>query len=720
MNHGSTWRQRVAVALCVGALVGIPSAFGQIEVIGTHYRPDEPFPQFNDFWFEGATVPDDEAAGDRADYVRPPEAPRFQQPPSAGGRGPDNGGRATRELKLGGSAHLFVRNAGSTPAEVKDLLLGGISLNQAIAFSDQRIRKKFGSIHFADLEPGQLQHLIALGEPIWWKCDPLKIPPGGTAEVIVRLREKPASAAIPASLVYGTRTLDVTVPVNDPAPRLEGISFSPTLRDVYLYFRHPARVAPVRITLDGQDMTARATIHHDASMELTPLVLRLARPLTAGTFVVFGGTYADGSSVMSGLRAWSDELVYGMFGGKPGRSGDLATGKAYIDDLTGHNLNLQMPQVGSAAVQSFFKDARGQSYMDSLGFRFVLSHPGKFGIDNPYALYVHDEPDCGDFRAEGLDENKKIGAMARWVISYGDEFRREMPNVPQMLNLNMSYKPHNWYIYGQIPDIFAVDPYYQRRLKDAYYNHPERIGLYSKATYIYMVAAVAQSSAAPNPLHVILYGNRQTDRDDKTTLFRFPTPPEKRIEVYYALAAGAKGLSYWWYSPAHPAYGLGAATLPQPDPKAVALWREIGLVGAEVRTAGPVLTTSCPADVPVEAPDTLWVRCLAKGDDTLVVLVVNEQYTNTDKGTDITPVRNASATVKLPGWLKRPEVFEITPAGTKPVGARATSAGLRLPLGTVDVTRMFVLTTDTKLRAQLQAYYESKLAANTARLITRE
>ncbi len=48
----------------------------------------------------------------------------------------------------------------------------------------------------------------------------------------------------------------------------------------------------------------------------------------------------------------------------------------------------------------------------------------------------------------------------------------------------------------------------------------------------------------------------------------------ERIEAYYSIAAGAKALSYWWYTPAGEYYGCGGD-----DPASRALWKELGLVG---------------------------------------------------------------------------------------------------------------------------------------------
>ena len=264
-----------------------------------------------------------------------------------------------------------------------------------------------------------------------------------------------------------------------------------------------------------------------------------------------------------------------------------------------------------------------------------------------------------------------------------------------MLNVDYTFPPANWRIYGQLPDIFAADPYYQPRLREAFAKSPERARLFAKATYVFAEAAICKSACAPRPLHIMLYGNRYEQGNDT---FRGPTPAEKRIEAFYAIAAGAKGLSYWWYSPGKPAVGLGAA-----EPGARALWREVGLIGAELRTAGPLITRSSPLALPMTAASPgLWVKTLAAGLDTLLLVVVNDDYTNDHEGTKINPVPNARLKFVPPAWLAAKDVFEILATGTKDISHTTRSGQLELNLGTVNVTRLVIITSDPALRQTAQ------------------
>jgi hypothetical protein len=99
------------------------------------------------------------------------------------------------------------------------------------------------------------------------------------------------------------------------------------------------------------------------------------------------------------------------------------------------------------------------------------------------------------------------------------------------------------------------------------------------------------------------------------------------------------------------------------------------------------------------------------------MLAVNNNYENTDKGTKIETVKSTEVTLKLPSWIKTAQAFEITAGGIKTCSAGTTAEGFRVPLGSLPVTRMIVITSDGKLRSQLQSYYASHLAATAKSLL---
>ena len=186
-------------------------------------------------------------------------------------------------MPLGAYLHLYIHNTSANAVSITDAKLEGVSLANAVAFSDQKRADLWpASIHFSKLPKADLDRLVAAGEPVWWKVDPLSLPPGGFAEVTVRLRRQVKTAAT-LEVLGGEATWKARVPIAD-TPRFRGISFSPALDTVYCYVQHPQRpdAAPVKVLLDGQDVTARTTMAADRAVSVMPLVIRPAQPLAKG------------------------------------------------------------------------------------------------------------------------------------------------------------------------------------------------------------------------------------------------------------------------------------------------------------------------------------------------------------------------------------------------------------------------------------------------------
>jgi hypothetical protein len=151
-------------------------------------------------------------------------------------------------------------------------------------------------------------------------------------------------------------------------------------------------------------------------------------------------------------------------------------------------------------------------------------------------------------------------------------------------------------------------------------------------------------------------------------------------------------------------------------PTAKALYREIGLLGAQVRTIGSLITRSTPISLPVKTDSRLWVRTLTAGTDTIVLLVVNNDVVCDRLGTAIRPVLKTDLTLTLPSWLKARDAFEVTSDGTRRIVWRLADPAAAIDLGRVDLARMIVITSDPNLRQQLQKLYDDKFAANVASL----
>ena len=674
----------VRIAACSFAMFAstltLPAQNTSLTTLAAQYRADATFPDFDPMWRKTAPAT----------------------------------GTAVKPIETGGGVFVYLQNTGKQAVTIDDVLLAGVSLTQAVSETDARKFKKHfraNSIHFSKLSETDRQKLVNAGEPVWWRVEPKQVPAGGVAEVYVRLRRSPLGSVLDlqVKLAAGARQA-VVVPSAPVKSCVADVCFSPSLDTAYLYFAgHTSGTVPKIILVDGVEVTAACKIGTDARLSLVPVVFRPARPFERGSDHCFQAIFPDGTVAIARARVFPADFVYGLWGARRGEGDNAAIGRAFVDEIVMHNINLQMPGVGSPAVASFYKSEEGHALLEKVGVRRVLNTRGKAGYDHPYAYYLADEPDAADSRVPGVPNGKQIGCLGQGLVEFGDELHRGDPLTPSMLNVDSTYAPFNWPTYGQLPDIFAADPYYQPRQREAWAKSPERVKLFSKATYVYAVASICKAGSGPRPLHIMLYGNRYEKGDDK---FRGPTPPEKRIEAYYAVAAGAKGLSYWWFTSSKPAVGLGAA-----EPGARALWREVGLVGAELRTAGPLITRSSPVALPIQTSSKLWVKALAVGLDTLVLVVVNDDYLNDREGTKITPVAEASVRLTLPSWLEPRDTFEIATSGTKLVTHRTAAGQLTLDIGKVDVTRLLVVTSDSNLRHSVQDDYAAHYAGNVAKLL---
>ncbi len=673
--------------LAVTIFAKIPVACGA-QVLDAFFVADRPFPEFVHYWSDLAPEEWSTAAE-----------------------------RESRRT-LGGYIHVYVRNDAADRVSIEDVCLQGISLKQAIAFSGQRKFKKVAqaaSIFFSKLSDSERGVLVAAGEPVWYKIDPITVESGNTAGVVIRLRQQPATPSIDVTLKLNSGNLDVSVVTSPRTSLVKSLSFGSGLKEAYCYLEKGDGVSSVKqILLDGRDITADCTIASDPNIRILPVVCRLSDPLKRGSFHTFTAVLSDGSKATAGLRCWDTELFYGIWGARSGRSGDVALARRFIDELAEHNINGHMITIASDAVREYMNSPEGRRHMEQLGIRRVVMDPAN--ELKAAAYYLADEPDTADYKVEGVPPGSKIGCLGQGLIQRAHELRSIDSSTPNMLNVDMTFKPDNWYTYGQLPDIFAADPYFQSHLADVYYRKPYRIPAYTKATEVYAVASCAYSACAPKPLHIILNSTQVVQSDWK---FRFATPVEKRIEVYYALAAGAKAVSYWWFVPLS-ARGVGSNGLGADTPEARALWREIGLLGAEVRTIGSLISRSCPAEVHVETDHRLWVKSLISGTDTALFLVVNDDYACDRVGTVIKLVDEAKLKISLPKWLIPTAVFEVSCDGVSDVKWQAEGSNLAVDLGRVNVTRLIVVTSNSALRGELQEIYQSKFAQNVAKLRSKQ
>ena len=376
----------------------------------------------------------------------------------------------------------------------------------------------------------------------------------------------------------------------------------------------------------------------------------------------------------------------------------------YLTDMKNHSINVHMG-MASGSSRPFMQSKAEFDFTESLGMRRMETWV--HNTRNPIYYFLLDEPDAQDFGVDAIgDPLKRLGALGQGLISKRRELRSKDHATPQMLNVNSTYSPENWYMYSQLADVYCSDPYYTGVLYSIFKVAPSKLRNHTKPTFVRAVTEICHGSCAPKPLHIILQAVRHNDEECP---MRYPTPEEKRIEAYYAIGEGAKGLSYWWYTPlADLCDGCGDPE----DPEAVALYREIAVLGAELRTAGSLIVNSCPVDLQVTPPDMLSCRCLLVGLDTVIFIFTNEQIVCDRQGTVSIMTDGTEASAILPEDLIVKDLFVVNRYGAHPLLWDQNESLLRIGVGRVQLTRMIVATSDETMRPRLQKLYETNFKQN--------
>ena len=132
---------------------------------------------------------------------------------------------------------------------------------------------------------------------MWYKGDPAgTIPTGGVAQVVIRLRYLPTTPTVAVGVVGVGNTVTTNITVDASAPALASVSFSTDMTQVYLHWRRSGGAAPATVWMDGTNVTANTTTVGDPTMDFGASVIQLAAPLSAMSFHVYQGVYADGKT----------------------------------------------------------------------------------------------------------------------------------------------------------------------------------------------------------------------------------------------------------------------------------------------------------------------------------------------------------------------------------------------------------------------------------------
>jgi hypothetical protein len=555
-------------------------------------------------------------------------------------------------------------------------------------------------------------------EVIWWRTWPNPVPPRGYAEVSVRLRY-PLEADARLSLRAGAQVLEAAVPKTPPPYRIETVGWTgagrrltivaqrlpgdarPTSADaedarsrirensgVFRVGQRPpqppnshefgyspsksatSKSADLRLKkvfLDGRDVTDRAQLLSPEFFQgVCPVVVQLDKELKPGSFHTYKLQTDDGTALACTLRTLDEFLRLGLYG-----AGDLADNvRRGITEASHFHTQTR------AQLDEYLRfGVRNAFHIGEAPAADVVGHPAV------HAYLLHDEPDVWD-AGSPWPEPLRIGFHGPDIVAATHRCAATDPVKPVMSTLDLTYKPGNYYVYAQIPDIVSPDCY------PLTHAQPLR--------WVREVTDACRLAAGPHRVEIIPQVNWE-DRAPDMKFRRPPFPAEVWIQYLYGLGAGARGFSgYEWYDEGN---HHGAKGYPGVMEAVGQTFRRFQLVAPLILQAHPTTLATCDRE-------KVWLKTLVCGPDLLLV-AVNDDYESLPA--DVQVRAQQQVEIRLPNipWLKPTQALQVDDGSFTKLELASLSDGTRLALPTLKVGQVIVVTGDERLSARLLARYRT-------------
>lgn len=508
-------------------------------------------------------------------------------------------------------AHLS--NASKSPLNITDLLLDGESVGKVwpsdASFLDPAVRGEYVQVK---------NNLVA-----WYRAWPNPLPPGQLGEVVVRLSPKACQArsrVLTIALERGA-TLTVDVPLQ-PAPYwLNYIGIEPDLQTLHIYAERRAATKPelgedtVRVELDGREVTA--AIERVSSRHVYCQV-QLRRPWTkASTHVV--ALRAGVCRAAATIRA---------FGAPPplGIMGNLSAAEA--QQYYNHLFDCHIAFVPGR--DSLFDNLEPRGLLGCYLYYRRLN-PG----EKKHEPVFYDQADVirrdmdreslwGYFLEDEPDGRYHVTALSGLAIARDVERARSFcsvvdPSRPIYLQIDHGGFPRGLYNYGLVPDYICT--------------HAYRVGTDQVVNSTRYHVDHQRQSSRPRPFYYLNCGYSTNGTRDFE-------PEEMQLEVYTALAAGAK--SFQWY-PAHGGRGL----LKHPR-----MWNAVGRMNGVLHQVLPLAAIGAPVGEPRISAEGISGSTILCGDRAVVVALVNETFSASKDRFELTARKGVQVRVRVPRSMK--------------------------------------------------------------------
>ncbi len=521
---------------------------------------------------------------------------------------------------------------------------------------------------------------VTKGQPVlWYRCRPNPIPAGVLADLVITLAEPPTKPVeVRLQTTSGTH-ITRTISCAPEQFRFQAIRFSRDLRmaDVYTRWSDVSPHVLKSVRMDGRRVSGAVK-----SLDgLAYARIRLTKPLDRGSFHIFEAETDSGLRTGYGIRAIPSEFLIGVYG---------IPSPENIKDWAAHGCNHYLSFGSVSAEQLGLMQAQGIL----VGAKYIREplvdrQAGKvvpFNTDNalkslsevasqPGFLYHHlvDEPDAADHFAD-----RTLGASAMELASRAEFYEKQDPARYTFVQLDNTFRPKNYRVYGESADILATHRYSLGNL-----IHGEA-GVRTESKIPFLddlmdTLVLFRQANEPKPFFMVTqFFDLGPGRSGRP-----PVVDEMRLQCYAMLAGGARGIIHYIHSGSSGGHEGGKTKM---------LWDGVTGLHTELMRMGDVVGMGTPAPASWATSDSPHViPSLVLAGDRMGLILINRSHRSALEQFVGRPVENVKVSIRVPSWIGARDL-QVTATDTGESIPAHTEVGiLSFTVGKLGVARGFLI-----------------------------
>jgi hypothetical protein len=516
------------------------------------------------------------------------------------------------------------------------------------------------------------------GNILWYRLTPRKLQPDQIATLLIQFRENPNT---PTKIEITTKDDSayqhmVDFAKLDSQELINRVAMSKNLKTIHAWIEiRKDDFALQRVLFDGVDFTQWVTLEKPYG-NVIPISLSLPGALVSGSEHHFFVEHSGGTCAIS-FRAYPSQFHFAIYEG-PGSK-----------NLKWHNFDISWHHRRPGVKEMI---ERWQEGIQVIAPCHGASTQYR-NVPNVFADYLPDEPDIKDAVAHKEIKwvGQRLGLEAPNMNSIAERQSTSDQNTVNLIVVGKSNRPANFFAYGRIADLLATD----------YYCISSEL----QPLTCYVSARVTRIAGEPLASWSVIGCFSRLESQWK----RFPTGQEMRYMALCSVAGGAQSLAYWMYPNGTKTKG------PASNPE---LWRAMGRINGELKTAAHLLAKSYPVDSSiVNAPDSVITQVLRTVDDEATMLVLlNKNCRSHAAGMEIDRMKDFEIGLLLPPGTKAVSLCKLSMDGPVEIGDLKTSKeNTTFQVKNLEEGDIYVVAHSREALARIRNIYRTNVQPNNQR-----